>query len=342
MFSETPDTYIRKKVPMTEIGIETPMMSVLRSSPRKRTSTKMARMPPNTAVRSTSETDWRMYLAWSVTSVSSRPSPTCSRRPPRSSTRASTASATVTVFVPPSLYTATSMDSRPSMRVMTSRSLAPRRISATSSRRITVRAVSTTIDRMSSGRSNSLIVRTRYSAPPSSSRPAVRFTFSAARRFTTAGTERPRLATLRSSISTWISSSSPPLTSTAATPSTRSRFRCTSCSAIRRSRTRSSLPVRPKRRIGSSDGSKRRSVGRGASSGRRTTSSRSRTSSAAISMSVSQPNSSVTSLRSGREEDTTRATLFTTPTASSIGRVIRFSISLGAAPSYSVRTVSEG
>ena len=59
-------------------------------------------------------------------------------------------------------------------------------------------------------------------------------------------------------------------------------------------------------------------------------------------MSVPQPNSRVTSLRSGREEETTRTTLFTTPTPFSIGRVMRFSISPGAAPSYSVRTLSEG
>ena len=61
-----------------------------------------------------------------------------------------------------------------------------------------------------------------------------------------------------------------------------------------------------------------------------------------MSMSVPQPNSSVTSLRSGRDEETTRTTLLTTPTAFSMGRVIRFSISLGAAPSYSVRTFSDG
>ena len=45
---------------------------------------------------------------------------------------------------------------------------------------------------------------------------------------------------------------------------------------------------------------------------------------------------------SARELDVTRTTPLTTPTAFSIGRVIRFSISIGAAPSYSVRTVSDG
>ena len=35
-------------------------------------------------------------------------------------------------------------------------------------------------------------------------------------------------------------------------------------------------------------------------------------------------------------------TLFTTPTAFSTGREIRLSTSIGAAPSYVVRTVTEG
>ena len=43
-----------------------------------------------------------------------------------------------------------------------------------------------------------------------------------------------------------------------------------------------------------------------------------------------------------RETDRTRRTLRTTPTASSIGLVRRFSTSTGAAPVNSVRTVTVG
>ena len=46
-----------------------------------------------------------------------------------------------------------------------------------------------------------------------------------------------------------------------------------------------------------------------------------------------QENSRVTSLMSARELEMTRLTPLTTPTASSTGRVIRVSISTGAAPS---------
>ena len=48
---------------------------------------------------------------------------------------------------------------------------------------------------------------------------------------------------------------------------------------------------------------------------------------------MSQPNSRVTSLTSARELEETATTLLTTPTAFSTGRVIRLSISAGAAPS---------
>ena len=60
MFSDTPETNIRKKVPTTEIGIEMPMISVERSSPRNRTRIRTASSPPSIAVWSTSETDCRM------------------------------------------------------------------------------------------------------------------------------------------------------------------------------------------------------------------------------------------------------------------------------------------
>ena len=50
----------------------------------------------------------------------------------------------------------------------------------------------------------------------------------------------------------------------------------------------------------------------------------------------------MTSDRSGRETELTRTTPVTTPTASSMGSEMRFSISFGAAPTYSVRTVRVG
>jgi hypothetical protein len=59
-------------------------------------------------------------------------------------------------------------------------------------------------------------------------------------------------------------------------------------------------------------------------------------------MLVPHANSSVTSLRSARELEVTETTPLTTPTAFSTGRVSSVSISAGAAPSSSVRTVSEG
>ena len=61
-----------------------------------------------------------------------------------------------------------------------------------------------------------------------------------------------------------------------------------------------------------------------------------------MSMLVSQPNSSVTSLVSERELEMTRTTLLTTPTAFSMGLVMRLSTSDGAVPSNSVFTVSDG
>ncbi len=71
------------------------------------------------------------------------------------------------------------------MRVMTCRSLWPRTMRATSERWTTpLPWVSTTMSSRSRARSISLMVRTRYSAWPSWSRPPVRLTFSWARRVT--------------------------------------------------------------------------------------------------------------------------------------------------------------
>ena len=59
-------------------------------------------------------------------------------------------------------------------------------------------------------------------------------------------------------------------------------------------------------------------------------------------MSVPQANSSTTSLWPVRDTDLSLRRPLTTPTASSTGSEIRVSISDGAAPVYSVRTVSVG
>ena len=59
-------------------------------------------------------------------------------------------------------------------------------------------------------------------------------------------------------------------------------------------------------------------------------------------MSVPQANSSTTSLWPVRETDLSLRRFLTTPTASSTGSEISVSISDGAAPVYSVRTVSVG
>ncbi len=59
-------------------------------------------------------------------------------------------------------------------------------------------------------------------------------------------------------------------------------------------------------------------------------------------MSVPQANSTTTSDTPGRDTELTRITFVTTPTAPSTGSVISRSISAGAVPSYSVRTVIVG
>ena len=59
-------------------------------------------------------------------------------------------------------------------------------------------------------------------------------------------------------------------------------------------------------------------------------------------MSVPQANSSTTSLCPVRDTDLSLRRPLTTPTASSTGWLISVSISVGAAPVYSVRTVSVG
>ena len=139
---------------------------------------------------------------------------------------------------------------------------------------------------------------------------------------------------------------------TAATPLTGSSFFFRSSSAKRRSATScrcaasassaGTLADSARRMIGSVDGSKRSSTGALASSGSCSASSLSRTSSPAWSMLVPQANCSTTSLCPVRETEVSRRRFLTTPTDSSTGSDSSVSISAGAAPVYSVRTVSVG
>ena len=91
--------------------------------------------------------------------------------------------------------------------------------------------VVTSISRISSTVPNWLTVRTRYRCEPSSSRPPETLTFSALRRLMTVSMGRLSCASFCWSMSTWTSSSRPPPTFTAATPSTGSSFFLRSSSA---------------------------------------------------------------------------------------------------------------
>ncbi len=64
-FRVTLREYIRMKVAMIEIGIDTPMIRVLRRSRRKTKSTRMASTPPIRALLRTSATAWEMKVDWS-------------------------------------------------------------------------------------------------------------------------------------------------------------------------------------------------------------------------------------------------------------------------------------
>ncbi len=94
--------------------------------------------------------------------------------------------------------------------------------------------------------------------------------------------------------------------------------------------------------MGSRLGSKRSTTGSVASSGRISRSSFSRTSMDSRSMSAPHSNSRVTSLMPARDTECTVCSPRSTPTASSTGRVTRFSTSWGAVSGNSVCTVIEG
>ncbi|MBK7703729.1 MAG: hypothetical protein IPI34_13020 [bacterium] len=72
--SDTPRPYIRMKVATIEMGIATPMISVLRSSRRKTYSTSTASRPPSRALLRTSPTALAMNTDWSNRTATSMPS----------------------------------------------------------------------------------------------------------------------------------------------------------------------------------------------------------------------------------------------------------------------------
>ncbi|MBA7660433.1 hypothetical protein ES703_68435 [subsurface metagenome] len=254
-----------------------------------------------------------------------------------------TPAATATVFVPASLNTANSTLSRPPVRVITSLSFPPFMTVPTSFSLMAASPFSpTTILPISSMSTNWFRMRTKYSASASFSEPLVRLIFSSLKRSMTWDKGRPRRVSLDSSISTCTSSSMPPLTCMDATPSRLSRRRLISSSASSRNPARSSLPCRLIRMMGAREGSKRSSSGFSASRGRPTESSFSLISIPAKSMAVPQLNSRITSESPALDTEPTRTTPATIPTASSMGLVIRFSTSPGAAPGYSVLIVMVG
>jgi len=251
--------------------------------------------------------------------------------------------AVVTVLASPSLKMAISTDSRPFTRVISSRSWAPRRTSATSRRRTgAVPGRLTMRSAISSTESNSLMVRTRNWLSRPRRAPPGRFTLLTPTTARMRSSDRPSAARRSWSMSIWISSSSPPLMLAAATPLTVSKSCLSWRSASRRCEVRSPGPVSASRTTGSSAGSKRSTTGSSASSGSSRRSSFSRTSMASWSMSASHSNSRITSDCPGRDTEWMDCRPRSTPTASSTGRVTRFSTSCGAVSGKSVCTVIDG
>ena len=155
-----PDWYIAANVAMTEIGIETATIAVLRPSRRKTNRTRVARIPPTTAEDRTWLTLPVMKRDWSKTGEASTPAGyvgSCFI----ASSRSATDPHTVTVLASPSLKTAISTLSLPLKRATISRSLDPRQTRATSSSTIFRPAWSAmTMPRTSSIDRNSLTMRT--------------------------------------------------------------------------------------------------------------------------------------------------------------------------------------
>ncbi len=175
-----------------------------------------------------------------------------------------TDSLTWTTFASPSLKNSSSTTSWPFTRTMVSRSLVPSSTRATSSSRNCWPSIEPMMaPRMASRFSNSLSVRTRYSARPSFSRPPERLTFCRCSARTIASGPMPSDLMRSESRRIWISSSRPPLTRTCAMPS------CSSRSLLRKRSAASRISVRSARacasrssRLGRLDTSRPRSATR--------------------------------------------------------------------------------
>ena len=267
MFRETPERWSGAKQRSSAIGMLTATIAVARNSRRKTSRTRTARRPPRMQLSRSSAMLARMKTERSATIWSRAPSsrrrrvprPTGSPRPPRSSaggarvsafpsfsaspSAARTRSATATMLASASLKTSTCTLSPPSVRVSISRSLCARTTRPRSCTRTSRPSrLVTTVSPISRRSRYSLSVRTMYSVRPSWIVPPATLMFSCRRRSITAWIESPVRRSASSSRRTWISSSSPPRTRTAATPLIGSRARLTCSSASRRRRRRPSSP----------------------------------------------------------------------------------------------------
>ena len=246
------------------------------------------------------------------------------------------------ILASPSLYISIRTLGCPFIRVIVFRSTTVRCIEAISFRRTSIpREELITISDMDSTVWNSFSVRTRKRESPSSNMPPGRLMFSM-RNFRAISVKlSPSVARRRVSVSIRISSLSPPKILTAAMPGRVSSLDFISWSANEYRATWSSA-VSAIVKTGSVSGLYRRMRGRSAVSGSMTVSIFSRTSIRALSIEVSHWNSTMTSDTPARETDVICRSLETVPSASSIGRDTKSSISSGGAPSSSVCTVNVG
>ncbi len=260
------------------------------------------------------------------------------------STAAKSPSVTCTVFEPASLYTTSPTPGAPSSRVIVRGSATVTLMVATSRSRYFAFTGPTGVSAISSGVRNSVMARTEKRNWPRRIVPPAPLAFAALTAVAMSSGVRPSARILSGSASIRISSSGDPTTATLAMPAICSRRRACTSRALRAIDEMSPLPVSASTAIGRSPGSLVRSVGRSAVDGSwlRALSSRSRTLSTVVLMSVPHANCSVV------VTDPFRLTLrrSTRPgvaaTASSTGSATNRDISSAAAPDQLVRTVSTG
>ncbi len=179
------------------------------------------------------------------------------------------------------------------------------------------------------------ITRSAISCPPLVVRPAERFMFCAWRACTTLLMLKPWAASFSGSTVTWISRVNPPVTSTEATPSSRSSRGLMTSSAIVFNSSTGRSPLMPSSSTGIMLRSIFKTMGSPAPSGRYPLimSIFSLISRAAKSMSVSISNSAMTMELPMEDIELMLLMLPTVPSASSSGLLIRVSTSCGAEPS---------